>query len=110
MSLLLFKKQFLDAIRAGEKRTTIRRWTRPRVRAGTRAFSPGLGWLAIDHVDEVSLRDLNDHDARADGFDCAAQMRRELAKLYPAANSEGKSWFLVRFTFSGGILPEALTH
>jgi hypothetical protein len=104
MSLLLFKKQFLEAIRAGEKRTTIRRWARPRVRAGGRAYSPGLGWVAIDHVDEVNLRDLDDGDARADGFGSVLLMRRELKKIYPDARSDGKFWFRVRFTWAADAM------
>jgi hypothetical protein len=97
MSLLLFKKCFLEAIRTGAKRTTVRRWSRPRVHAGGRAFSPGVGWICIENVDEVDLGDLDDIDARADGFGSAAQMRRELKKIYPEVPTDGKSWFRVRF-------------
>jgi hypothetical protein len=97
MSLLLFKKQFLHAIRSGSKRTTIRRWDRPRVQAGGNAFVPGLGWLAIESVDAVDLKNLSDHDAAADGFHNAAAMRRTLRQLYPIKPGDGKSWFLVRF-------------
>ena len=97
MGLLLFKKCFLEAIRTGSKQTTIRRWTRPRLRPGTRAFSPGVGWICIENVDEVNLRDLDDLDARADGFESVAKMRRELRKIYPKVKSDGKTWFRVRF-------------
>jgi hypothetical protein len=106
MSLLLFKKCFLEAIRAGQKRSTIRRWRTPRVRAGGRAFSPGLGWVNIENVDVVSLRELNDWDARVDGFASAMQMRRELKKIYPHSKSDGKRWFRVRFKFVDGTCPE----
>lgn len=97
MSLLLFKKQFLGAIRAGRKRTTIRRWARPRVRAGGTAFSPGLGYLAIESVDAVELSALDAKDAIDDGFASVRQMRRELKKLCNPSRADGKSWFRVRF-------------
>ena len=97
MGLLLFKREFLGSIRAGTKRTTIRRWDRPRVRAGGSAFAPGLGWLAIESVDAVELKSLNDLDARADGFRSAAEMRRMLRKLYPPAGDDRRSWFRVKF-------------
>jgi hypothetical protein len=100
MSLLLFKKQFLELIRCGEKRTTIRRWRNARVRAGRPAFAPGLGWISIEEIIQIELGDLNDSDARADGFNSAASMRRALRKLYPQSRSDGKSWFRIRFKLS----------
>ncbi|HSZ54532.1 MAG TPA: ASCH domain-containing protein [Tepidisphaeraceae bacterium] len=97
MGLLLFKREFLAAIRSGSKRTTIRRWDRPRVRAGGSAFAPGLGWLAIESVDTVELKNLSDGDALADGFRSAAEMRKTLRRLYPSSRKDNRSWFRVRF-------------
>ena len=45
---LFFKKPLQEAIRAGRKRTTIRRWKTAGLRAGDRTYAPGLGWLRID--------------------------------------------------------------
>jgi hypothetical protein len=98
MSLLLFKKRFVESIRTGQKRTTIRRWDRPRVFAGRRAFSPGVGWLLIEAIEVVALRELSAADAKADGFVTAREMRRELKEIYPTEKSDGKRWFRVRFT------------
>ena len=42
MGQLFFKKPLQIAIREGRKRTTIRRWDRPRVTAGRDAFAPGV--------------------------------------------------------------------
>ena len=97
MGQLLFKKCFWDAIRAGRKRTTIRRWTSPRLRAGQRAFAPGLGWLMIESVDVVELEHLSDADARADGFDTLRQMKRTLHELYPKQSRDGRRWFRIAF-------------
>jgi hypothetical protein len=97
MGQLLFKKCFFDAIRSGQKRTTIRRWSSARLKAGQRAFAPGLGYLTIEAVDVVRLEQLSDADALADGFDSLAQMKRMLRRLYPAAASDGRQWFKVSF-------------
>ena len=97
MSQLFFKKVYQDAIRAGAKSTTIRRWDRPMVKAGQVAFSPGLGWLSIESVDPVELEALSDADASADGFKTAREMRRLLRTLYPGSANDGKQWFRVRF-------------
>ena len=92
MSLLLFKREYFSAIRSGSKRTTIRRWDRPRVRAGGNAFA-----LSIESVDAVELKNLSDRDALADGFRSAAQMRKTLRRLYPASRNDKRFWFLVKF-------------
>ena len=100
MSQLFFKKPLQVAIREGRKRTTIRRWpaARPGLRAGQRVFSPGLGWLNIDAVEPVEIETLGDDDARADGFDTSAGLRRVLLELYPDHSADGKAWFRVRFS------------
>jgi hypothetical protein len=98
MSQLFFKRVYQEAIRAGRKHTTIRRWGRPMVSAGRRAFSPGLGWLMIDAVDTVALEELDDRDAKADGFETAADMRKLLAELYPRHATDNKQWFRVKFS------------
>jgi hypothetical protein len=97
MGQLFFKKRWQDAIRAGTKRSTIRRWDRPPVKPGTTAYSPGLGWLAIEMVAPVNLDALSDDDARMDGFDNAIAMRDGLRLLYPDHASDGKGWFRVMF-------------
>src|SRR5580700_11033873 len=98
MGQLFFKKQFQEAIRAGRKQTTVRRWNRPMVRSGERAFSPGLGWLKIGNVEAVELEKLGDADALADGFQTIGAMLDVLASLYPNQASDGKRWFRVGFT------------
>ena len=35
----------------GVRVETLRRWDRPRLQAGERAYCPGLGWLRIEAVD-----------------------------------------------------------
>ena len=100
MAQLFFKKHFQDAIRAGRKQTTIRRWKTPMLRPGERAFSPGLGWLNIDAVEAIELEHLGEADARADGFETMAALREVLITLYPDHASDGKSWFRVGLRFA----------
>jgi hypothetical protein len=100
MGQLFFKKPLQDAIRAGRKRTTIRRWDRARLRAGQEAFAPGIGWLAIERVEAVDLRALADADAVADGFTSVRELRRVLRELYPDHANDGKHWFRVCFTLT----------
>ena len=101
MGQLLFKKCFWEPIRNGTKRTTLRRWDRPRVKAGGRAFAPGVGWLRVDRVDVVDLAALGEADARADGFDTLDEMMTALEALYPAHAADGKQWYRVAFEWVG---------
>lgn len=102
MGQLLFKKCFWDAIRAGTKRTTLRRWNRARVKANHRAFAPGVGWLRVGNVEPVELQALGDADARADGFDSISEMMDALIALYPDHEKDGKRWFRVEFACEAG--------
>ena len=116
MGQLFFKKPLQEAILTGRKVTTIRRWDRPRVRAGGRAWAPGVGWLAIDAVEPVVLADLTDADAAADGFDTLPALLAVLRELYPDAAADadggtagdGKQWFRVRFTLTEAARAPAL--
>ena len=73
------------------------------MRAGQRAFSPGLGWLHIDAVDAVKLEQLTDADASADGFDCVSDMLKTLSEIYPNQKSDGRHWFRVKFRCDGEV-------
>ena len=46
--MLLFKKKFLPAIRAGEKTQTIRLWKFRHLRSGQRSYIPGVGYIRIN--------------------------------------------------------------
>ncbi len=95
--MLLFKKRFLPAIRAGEKTQTIRLWKWRRMRAGQRSYIPGAGYIAVDAVEEVQLQDLTDDDARPDGFETADALRAELQTLYPEQLEAGYQAYRVTF-------------
>jgi hypothetical protein len=98
--MLLFKKKFMDAIRAGQKTQTVRLWKYRRMRPGQRSYIPGAGYIRIQAVDEVELADLTDEDARLDGFDSAEALRAEIAALYPKEQAAGYRAYRVRFVMA----------
>lgn len=95
--MLLFKKKFLPAIRAGEKTQTIRLWKHRMMRTGQRSYIPGAGYVTIDLVEQVNLADLTDSDAVPDGFPTADALRAELAALYGDKIAAGYKAFRVVF-------------
>ena len=95
--MLLFKKKFLQAIRAGEKTQTIRLWKHRRMRAGQRSYIPGVGAIRVTLVEEVELDRLTDADARPDGFETADLLRAEIARLYPQQLAEGYRAYRIVF-------------
>ncbi len=100
--MLLFKKKFLSAIRAGRKTQTIRLWKHRRMRSGQRSYIPGAGYIRVTAVDEVELDELTDEDARADGFETADQLRAEIAQLYGDQSAADHGAYRVAFH----LLPE----
>ena len=64
---MLFRPAILEGIRDGAVTLAIRRWPRPRVRAGGRQRT-GIGVVAFDAVEEVDRSDLGERDARDAGM------------------------------------------
>jgi uncharacterized protein YqfB (UPF0267 family) len=98
---LYFKKRFHDAIRAGVKVATLRRWRACRVKPGQIVLAPGVGWLAIESAAEVIWEELTDADAVSDGFACMADLGRAIKRIYPDAGIDGRKWFRVLFRWEG---------
>jgi len=90
--MLLFKKKYLDAIRAGT-----RLWKHRRMRSGQRSYIPGIGYIDVATVEEVRLEDLTDEDARPDGFATADALRAELAEFYAEQLADGYQAYRVTF-------------
>ncbi|MBI2826909.1 MAG: ASCH domain-containing protein [Planctomycetia bacterium] len=95
--MLLFKKKYLDAIRAGEKTQTVRLWKHRRMKPGQRSYIPGAGYIHVDTVDEVELANLTDDDARRDGFATAELLRCEIVQLYREQLTDGYRAYRVTF-------------
>jgi hypothetical protein len=100
--MLLFKKRFLELIRSGVKRQTIRLWPRPRVKAGQRSYIPGVGYIRIEEVVVAHLESLTPEDARLDGFDSLEALKKEIEIIY--ADEEARKQTPYRIKFS--VLPE----
>jgi hypothetical protein len=96
--VLLFKKKFLPAIRAGEKTQTIRLWSVRRMKSGQRSYIPGAGYIRVVSVTPVDVQSLTDDDARPDGFSSANELRQELATLYAPQLSAGHRAYRICFT------------
>jgi len=99
--MLLMKKELFDAIRSGQKTTTLRYWRRAMVKPGSRHNVRGLGVLDIITVETVEPDALTDADARADGFATTRDLLAELAQLYPPDCRSGRTLYRVRFTYPG---------
>lgn len=97
MPQILFKRRFIDAIRRGDKTTTLRRWKSCRLRRGARVSVPGAGWLKILSCKPIKLKDLTDKDAQADGFTSLKDLLVTLGQLYPDQKSDGRKWYRVVF-------------
>ena len=97
--MILFKKKFLDLIRSGRKRQTIRIWPKRRLRPGQREFVPGLGLIRITAFESVRPEDLSEDDARLDGFESRAALLDELRSLY-GDRWDGLPCFRISFTYS----------
>ncbi len=95
--MLLFKKKFMDAIRAGEKTQTIRLWNVCRMKSGQRSYIPGVGYIRVLAVDQVDIEHLTDEDALPDGFGSAAALRVELQSLYATQLAAGFQAYRIRF-------------
>lgn len=94
--MLLFKKKFLDAIRAGTKTQTIRLWKYRRMRNGQRSYIPGIGAIEILTVAQIEMSDLTEEDAVRDGFDTLKSLQDEISVIYSdAGEHDGKQLFRV---------------
>lgn len=91
------KKIYFDAIRSGEKCTTLRYWRSRRVRERSVHLVPGLGHVRIERVRKVSLGNLTDDDARADGFGGLDELKQALTSLYPPEARKGRELYQVHF-------------
>jgi hypothetical protein len=95
--MLLFKKKFMEAIRAGEKTQTIRLWNHCRMRAGQRSYIPGAGYIRVLSIEPIEVAALTDADAVPDGFESAEKLRGELNTLYAEQLAAGYQAYRIRF-------------
>ena len=100
--MLLMKEIFFDAIRRGEKTTTLRYWQRQHLNPGSVQFITGLGKLRIDDVRKVNFNELTDNDARRDGFNNLSDLDKTLDEIYTREQRDVRELFLIQFTLLKG--------
>ena len=105
--MILMKKVFFDAIRDGRKRQTLRFWRRAMARPGQLHTIPGLGKVLIEETSIVSLEELSEADAAADGFASLAQLRAALEEMYTDEQRSQRKLYRVRFAFPAPARPRA---
>ena len=88
---MLFPRQTLERIAAGEVTIAFRRWRRPTVKAGGR-LRTAIGELAILSVEQISESAITPADAARAGYGSVDELRTELA-----SRPEGE---LYRVTFT----------
>ena len=98
LTMLLFKKKFLEQIKQGEKTQTIRLWKYRRMKSGQRSYIPGVGYIAIENVEPIELSRLTDADAVLDGFLSAELLRNEIRTLYTLEEQKKLTPFRIRFS------------
>ena len=99
--MLLMKHSYFDAIRSGQKTTTLRYWRRPLVKPGGVHTIRGLGRVRIEKIACIGLDSLTLADARNDGFNGVEELKRALIDIYPRERRQGRKLYKVRFTFLG---------
>lgn len=91
---MLFKRDALDRIAAGEDDLAFRRWRRPTVKTGG-TLTTAVGVLRVDAVDTVAEDAVTDEDARRAGFASRAELLADL----PA--TEDRELYRVRLHLEG---------
>ncbi|SEP07811.1 hypothetical protein SAMN04488052_108133 [Aquisalimonas asiatica] len=86
---MLFRKEFLEGIRAGAVTLAFRRWRRPSVREGGTLLTP-VGQLSIRSVEPVTLNQISEEDAHRAGYKSRQALLDELQR-----RSEGEVYRIV---------------
>jgi len=88
-----FTKHLRPGVQRGEITCSIRIWHNPRVKAGNRYDSTGVGQIEIDSIEQIELSDVTPELARESGFKGIV----DLLKI--AKHGSGSNVYLVRFHY-----------
>ena len=89
---MTFTKRLRDGVRRGEITCSVRIWTRPHVRAGTR-YRMEEGEIEIESVQPIGLPDITPQLARESGFLGVIDL------LKVAKHGKGTNIYLIRFHY-----------
>ena len=87
-----FTKRLREGIRRGRIRCTIRIWTRPHVKAGSR-YRMDDGHVVVDSIAQITLADITYDLARESGFQSVDDL------LEVARHGRGDNVYLIRFHY-----------
>ena len=88
-----FTKRLRPGVQRGEITCSIRIWQSPRVKAGNRYGSTGVGQIEVDSIEPIELSDITPELARESGFNGVV----DLLKI--AKHGSGTNVYLVRFHY-----------
>jgi hypothetical protein len=88
-----FIRRLRPGVQRGEITCSIRIWQKPRVKAGQRYRSTGLGVIEVDSIWPIGLPDITPELARESGFNGVV----DLLKI--AKHGSGRNVYLVRFHY-----------
>jgi hypothetical protein len=88
-----FIKRLRPGVQRGEITSSIRIWQSPRVKAGNRYASTGVGQIEVDSIEPMAMGDITPELARASGFHGVV----DLLKI--AKHGHGTNVYLVRFHY-----------
>jgi predicted DNA-binding protein (MmcQ/YjbR family) len=88
-----FTKRLRPGVQRGEITCSIRIWQSPRVKAGNRYASTGVGQIEVDSIEQIELSDVTPELARESGFNGVV----DLLKI--AKHGSGTNVYLVRFHY-----------
>lgn len=89
---MMFTKRLRDGVRRGDITLTVRFWTRPHVRVGTR-YPMEEGEIEVDSIEMIGMPDITPELARESGF------LGVLDLLKVAKHGKGEKIYLVRFHY-----------
>ena len=82
MSEVMFSRDLRDAVARGEITVSIRLWSRPKVKVGSRYQSSGV-LIEIDSLELLPFSAVDDHDVRASGETDREALRERAAHSGP---------------------------
>jgi hypothetical protein len=89
---MMFAKRLRDGVRHGEITCSVRIWTRPHVRVGSR-YRMESGEIEVDSIETIGLPDITPELARESGF------LGVLDLLKVAKHGRGNNMYLIRFHY-----------
>jgi len=89
---MVFTKRLRDGVRRGEITCSVRIWTRPHVKVGSR-YRMEEGAIEVDSIEPIGFPDITPELARESGFLGVVDL------LKVATHGRGRNIYLVRFHY-----------